>query len=213
MKTKSFYFNELRECCYVAWDETGECVVIDPGFGSDNEFDRLKKYIATENLKPVKILLTHGHFDHILGLEAAWRFWNVPVYFSRLDDIQIKGAPAYCSMLGLNTSPFTGEGIDVKDGDIIRFGNTELEAIATPGHTEGGICYFCRKDAVLFSGDTLFAGSIGRTDHIGGDYEKLMGSIVNKLMKLDGEVTVFPGHGPSTNIGYERSTNPFLETY
>lgn len=213
MKTKSFYFNELRECCYLVWDETGECAVIDPGFGSENEFGRLKKFIADESLKPVKILLTHGHFDHILGLEEAWRFWNVPVYFSRLDDIQIQGAPQYCAMLGLSTSPFTGEGIDVKDGDRICFGNTELVAIATPGHTEGGVCYLCEKDAVLFSGDTLFAGSIGRTDHIGGDYNKLIGSIVNRLMKLDGDITVLPGHGPATSIGYERATNPFLETY
>lgn len=212
MNIKSFYFNELRECCYLVWDGTGECVVIDPGFGSENEFSRLKKFISENGLKPVKILLTHGHFDHVMGLEDAWRYWNVPVFGSVLDSIQIEKAPEYCSMLGLKSTPFTGQLTDIKDGDLVKFGQTELEVIFTPGHTQGGVCYYCRAESVLFSGDTLFAGSIGRTDHIGGDYEQLISSISRKLMTLDSDVDVLPGHGPATNIGYERSTNPFLET-
>ena len=212
MEIKPFYFNELRECCYVAWDDTKECVIIDPGCGSDKEFGRLSGFVSDNALKPVAILLTHGHFDHVMGLEDAWRYWNVPVRANILDDIQIRNAPKYCTMLGLKSTPFTGEIENVEDGDRIVFGNTVLEVIATPGHTQGGVCYYNRADAVLFSGDTLFAGSIGRTDHIGGDYDQLIGSISSKLMKLDSDVAVLPGHGPSTNIGYERTTNPFLET-
>lgn len=213
MEVKSFYFNELRECCYLVWDDTGECVVIDPGFSSDNEFGRLRKFIGEKGLKPVGILLTHGHFDHVMGLEDAYRLWNVPVRYNALDQIQIEKAPEYCGMLGMRSAPFTGPCTPLNDGDVVKFGYTELEVIATPGHTEGGVCFYNRKEAVLFSGDTLFAGSIGRTDHIGGDYDKLIDSIRTKLMVLDGEVAVLPGHGPATSIGYERATNPFLDTF
>ena len=211
MEIKSLYFNGLRECCYIVWDESQECVIIDPGFCSENEFGRLKGFIGEKNLTPVKILLTHCHFDHVLGLEDARLYWNLPVFFDRRELEQLDRAPRYSEMLGLKTKPFLGESTDINDGDIIRFGNTELEVISTPGHTEGGICYYCRKEGVIFTGDTLFAGSIGRTDHLGGNLEQLLGSITRKLMTLDGEVKVFPGHGSKTDIAYERATNPFLQ--
>ncbi len=210
MEIKSLYFNGLRECCYIVWDESLECVIIDPGFCNENEFGRLKGFIEEKNLTPVKILLTHCHFDHVLGLEDARLYWNLPVYFDRKDLEQLERAPRYSEMLGLKTKPFLGEITDINDGDLISFGNTELEVISTPGHTEGGVCYYCRKEGVIFTGDTLFAGSIGRTDHLGGNLDQLLGSITRKLMTLDGEVKVFPGHGSKTDIAYERSTNPFL---
>lgn len=211
MEIKSLYFNGLRECCYIVWDESLECVIIDPGFCNENEFGRLKGFIGEKSLTPVKILLTHCHFDHVLGLEDARLYWNLPVFFDRRELEQLERAPRYSEMLGLKTKPFLGEGTDVNDGDLISFGNTELEVISTPGHTEGGVCYYCRKEGVLFTGDTLFAGSIGRTDHLGGNLEQLLGSITRKLMTLDGEVKVFPGHGSRTDIAYERATNPFLQ--
>ncbi len=210
MEIKSLYFNGLRECCYVVWDESPECVIIDPGFCNENEFDRLKKFIEGKNLTPVKILLTHCHFDHVLGLEDARLFWNLPVFFDRRESEQLERAPRYSEMLGLKTKPFLGESNDINDGDTIRFGNTEFEVISTPGHTEGGVCYYCRRGGVIFTGDTLFAGSIGRTDHLGGNLEQLLDSITKKLMTLDGDVKVFPGHGAKTDIAYERATNPFL---
>lgn len=212
MEIRPFYFNELRECCYIAWDESKECVIIDPGFGSDNEFDRLKKFVSDNGLEPRKILLTHGHFDHTLGLESAAKYWNIPVYMSLKDVPQLRQHEKYVEMLGLKSNPFTGTPIDVSDGQIISFGSTQIEVLETPGHTPGCVCYLCRESGVLFSGDTLFAGSIGRTDLDGGDYGQIMTSISRKLMVLDSDVRVLPGHGPSTSIGYERSTNPFLET-
>lgn len=211
MEIKSLYFNGLRECCYIVWDESLECVIIDPGFCNENEFGRLKGFIGEKNLTPVKILLTHCHFDHVLGLEDARLYWNLPVFFDRREMEQLERAPRYSEMLGLKTKPFLGESTDIKDGDIIRFGNAEFEVISTPGHTEGGVCYYCRKEGVIFTGDTLFAGSIGRTDHLGGNLEQLLTSITRKLMSLDGEVKVFPGHGSKTDIAYERATNPFLQ--
>ena len=116
----------------------------------------------------------------------------------------------WCAQLGLAFKPYSGTLHDIADGDIISFGETDLKVIETPGHTQGGVCFLCEKEQVLFAGDTLFAGSIGRTDHPGGDYDQLIASIDRKLMSLDGDIKVLPGHGPATSIGYERATNPFL---
>ena len=210
MNLKALYFNVLRECCYVLWDETLECVIIDPGFSSDGEFARLKRLVTDNGLKPVKVLLTHGHFDHVLGLEAACKFWGVKAYFNEKDREQIERASLYSDALGIETKPFTGEHVNVADGEIISFGTTTLKVIETPGHTQGGVCYLNEAQKILFSGDTLFAGSIGRTDHLGGNLEQILESINTRLMTLDGDIVVYPGHGPRTDIAYERSTNPFL---
>lgn len=210
MDIKVFYCNELRECCYVAWDETLECVLIDPGFNSRSEFDRIKKFILEKSLKPVKILLTHGHFDHIFGLEDAAKYWNIPVYFNTADIPQMEYGISNAQYFGLTLTPFTGEMIDIKDGDKVTFGNTSLEVLGTPGHTPGGLCFLDRQGGQVFTGDTLFAGSIGRTDFVDGDLEQLLAAIAGKLMVLDTDVKVYPGHGLPTDIGYERMTNPYL---
>ena len=211
MEIKTFYCNPLRECSYVAWDETKECVIIDPGFYGDRERQRLYHFVEERQLKPVKVLLTHGHFDHVLSLDEVARQYQIPVLMHPADREQIVRSQEWCQSLGLVCTPFGGEFTDIADGDVIRFGNSSLEVIATPGHTQGGVCFYAQADSVLFSGDTLFAGSIGRSDHPGGDYDQLMESIARKLMPLDGDVHVLPGHGPATSIGYERVTNPFLQ--
>ena len=210
MKIKTFYFNPIRECCYVAWDETGACVFIDPGCYGDRELQRLKDFVADNQLHPAKILLTHGHFDHILGVEDVARTWAIDAWIHPADHEQMVRSGEWCAQLGLAFKPYSGTLHDIADGDIISFGETDLKVIETPGHTQGGGCFLCEKEQVLFAGDTLFAGSIGRTDHPGGDYDQLIASIDRKLMSLDGDIKVLPGHGPATSIGYERATNPFL---
>ncbi len=210
MEIKTFYFNPLRVCCYAVWDGTGECVIIDPGFEGDGEFSRLVRFVDENSLKPVSILLTHSHFDHVLGLERASRYWNIEVCGSTLDSRNLEMTPRYCAMMGLTSEPFTGKVRNLADGDKVSFGSTELEVLSTPGHSPGGLCYFNRSDSSIFTGDTLFCGSIGRSDLDGGDLDILMESIGQKLMPLDGDVRVFPGHGPGTTIGYERATNPFI---
>jgi glyoxylase-like metal-dependent hydrolase (beta-lactamase superfamily II) len=210
MEIKIFYFNPLRECCYLAWDDTKECVIIDPGNYGERELQRMKDFVAERGLKPVKILLTHGHFDHVLGLEVVSRTWNLDTWLHPADRDLLARSIEWCVQLGLEFRPFTGQFHDLADGDIIEFGHTVLKVLATPGHTPGGVCFFNEQDGVLFTGDTLFAGSIGRTDHVGGDYDQLIDSINQKILPLDGNVTVLPGHGGSSSIGYERATNPFL---
>ncbi len=210
MEIKTFYFNPIRTCCYVAWDDTKECVIVDPGCNGRREFQRLVDFVAINELKPVKVLLTHGHFDHILGLADTAAQWPVEVYLHPADRALLPQSEEWSRQLGLEMKPYDGPFTDLADGDIIRFGHTELKVLATPGHTPGGVCFYCEADAVVLSGDTLFAGSIGRTDFEEGDLDRLLGGIAKKLMTLDGDTTVLPGHGPATSIGYERSTNPFL---
>ena len=210
MEIKTFYFNPIRTCCYVAWDETKECVIVDPGCNGQREFQRIVDFISLKELKPVKVLLTHGHFDHILGVADVAAAWPVEVCLNPADRPLLARSAEWARELGLEMKPYDGPYTDLADGDVVRFGNTELTVLATPGHTRGGVCFLCKKDNVLFSGDTLFAGSIGRTDFEEGDLDRMLESIASKLLTLDGDTTVLPGHGPATSIGYERSTNPFL---
>jgi len=210
MEIKTFFFNPIRTCCYVAWDETQECVIVDPGCNGQREFQRLVDFITLTKLKPVKVLLTHGHFDHILGLADVAAKWPVDVCLNPADRPLLPKSVEWARDLGLAVKSYEGPIADLADGDIVRFGNTELTVLATPGHTRGGVCFHSAKDAVVFTGDTLFAGSIGRTDLEEGNLEDLLESISKKLLPLDGDTVVLPGHGPATSIGYERSTNPFL---
>jgi len=210
---KTFYFNELRVCCYVVWDQTKECVIIDPGCYSKNEQERLKKFIEEKDLKPVKLLLTHGHFDHVMGNAFVSRTWNIKTYVHPNDIDQIKNASQYCAMFGYNIEEPPLDTVDLKEGDDVTFGVSILHIIHTPGHTQGGVCFYNEGIKVLFTGDTLFAGSIGRTDHPGGNYEQLLDSIFKKITILPSDTVVLPGHGPASEIGIEVKSNPFLQPY
>ena len=185
---------------------------MDPGSNGPREFQRLADFVSANGLQPVKVLLTHGHFDHILGVADAAATWPVEVYLHPADRSLLAKSAEWGRELGLMVKPYDGPFTDLADGDVIRFGHTELKVLATPGHTQGGVCFYCEKDAVLFSGDTLFAGSIGRTDFAEGDLDRLLEGIAQKILTLDGETTVLPGHGPATSVGYERATNPFLHS-
>ena len=205
-------FNSFGERCYVVWDHDGSCAVIDPGFENVKEKDELYSFIQGKGLKPVCCMLTHGHFDHVLGAASFARDFKVPVYMNPADKPVLEGNSYFSRMFGA-AEPEMFETVDIREGDHIMVGELKFEVIETPGHTPGGVCFLERENRQLFSGDTLFAGSIGRTDHPGGDYDMLMKSIFEKLMILDGDINVSPGHGHDTSIATERMTNPFLQPF
>ena len=210
IQIKTFYFNDLRECTYLLWDHTGECVIIDPGCHSNSEKERLNKFITENSLKPVKLLNTHGHFDHIMGNAYVADNWNVQCFIHPNDKPQLERATKYCEMFGYRIDEPPLNTTDIAEGDEITFGESSLKVIATPGHSRGGVSFYNQEQKIIFTGDSLFAGSIGRTDLPGGDYEELMDSLLNKVIKLGEDFTVYPGHGPSTTIGQELASNPFL---
>lgn len=206
-----FIFNAFQERCTLVWDDDRNCAVIDPGFIKEQEKEVLYGFIKSNNLIPKAILLTHAHFDHIYGLAAFARDFNVPAYMHEKDACMFENNLILCSDFYLPVpESYEGDIVYVTEGDVVTVGGLEFKVLETPGHTPGGVCYLESKEGVLFSGDTLFAGSIGRTDRPWGDYDRLMESIFSRLMTLDGEITVIPGHGPITSIAEERTTNPFL---
>ena len=213
VQVKNFYFNDFRECCSVIWDESGECVIVDPGCNTGDEKSALYDFIAGKGLKPAMILLTHGHFDHVLGLSDCAKKYGIPVYMHPADREILKIDDFFTRTYGFRMPVIDVDTTDIADGDTVRFGNTEFKVIHTPGHTPGCVCYLDEADRLLLSGDTLFAGSIGRTDHPGGDYDRLMESIFTRLMVLDPDITVIPGHGPKTSIADEKMKNPFLQPF
>lgn len=210
MHIEQFTFNAFQTRCCVVWDNDGFCSIIDPGCSSPDEISAITGLIAARGLKPVCIMLTHAHFDHIYGAAALAKEYGIPVHAHQEELFTIeKTNPEICRCYGLPLpDPFTVT--PVSESDVIQTGSLRFEVMETPGHSRGGVCFYERSEGVLFSGDTLFAGAIGRTDHPGGDYDQLMKSILEKLMTLNGEVSVIPGHGPCTDIATEGMTNPFL---
>lgn len=229
-----FTFNAFQTRCCVVWDETGKCAIVDPGCATEEEFSQITSLVAKHGLEPECIMLTHAHFDHIYGMSALAKEYEIPVYadMGEMYTLEITN-PAVCKAYGLplpDTFPMiksiseasiNSRFYQVSRFDTIKVGNLRFEVIETPGHSRGGLCFFERTERVLFSGDTLFAGAIGRTDHPGGDYDVLMKSIFEKLLPLEntpaegsaqarGSVQVIPGHGPCTDLTTEAMTNPFL---
>ena len=211
LQIKIFPVNPLGANCYVCWEDAGKaCVVVDPGFYRPDEEDMVLDFLRQGSLAPDAVLLTHGHFDHAWGAASVARYDGCPVYMSVADDPVLQGSSAMLERLQLEKTvePFRYE--DIADGQVIPAGGVEWKVIATPGHTPGSVCYWCEAWGVLLSGDTLFAGSIGRSDLPGGDYDALIKSLLEKVMTLPGDTDVLPGHGHHTSIAREAASNPFL---
>jgi len=206
-------FNAFQSNCVVIWDNQGKSVIFDPGFFEDEEREQLYSLIKEEKLEPEAILLTHSHFDHIYGVTRLQKDLGIPVYMDPADKYILEVQNEQVRAINLEVPDTTFTTTDVKDGDIITVGELSFKAISTPGHTPGGVCWYDEEDKVIISGDTLFAGCIGRTDLPGGDYEALITSILTKLMRLDGDIDVLPGHGRYTTIADERQKNPFLQPF
>ena len=211
LQIKILQVSPLTTNCLVVWDDAGSaCAVVDPGFYRPEEEKMVLEYLEKEKLVPEAILLTHGHFDHVWGVASLVRRFGMPVYMHPDDEPIMRLGTGLVPRLklGKEVEPFAFR--SVSDGEEVRAGGCSWQVISTPGHSPGGVCYWCREAGVLLSGDTLFAGSIGRTDHEGGDYDVLIRSVMDKLIGLPGDTDVVPGHGHPTTIGREAMTNPFL---
>jgi len=194
-------------CSIVGDEATGEAVVIDPG----DEADRVLEVLAKHNLRPKYIVATHAHIDHVGGLEQLKRATGAAVLMHAGDLPLYENVAVQAEWLGLIPPDVVNVDQFLKEGDALRFGAYVLEVLHTPGHSPGSLSlHLASPQPKIFSGDTLFQQSIGRTDLWGGSYEQILDSIHNRLLICPDETPVFPGHGPSTTIGDERETNPFL---
>ena len=210
MKIACLPFNPIQENTYVLWDDTKECVVIDAGNSNPREDAALDNFIAQHGLKPVLAANTHGHFDHTLGVEHLKQRYAIPFALSKKDRFLLDNAATSSSIFGVKIGAMPSVDLDLDQMPEIRFGNSCLQILRTPGHSPGHVVFFNPESKSLFSGDTLFRESIGRTDLPGGDYSWIMRSILDVIVPLGEEVHVYPGHGPESTIGHELLYNPFI---
>lgn len=211
MDVQIFVTNPWEENTVILYDRTHEAAVIDCGCFMDEERKAVDAFLTEKELKPLVLLNTHLHPDHIFGNEYMKKNYQLETQAGEDDNFLIEHAVEYAAMLGITGIAQPPEvGRFLKDGEVVRFGESELEVIAVPGHSPGGLCFYSKKDKLLIAGDVLFAGSVGRSDLPGGDGTKLLEAIRNRLFVLDDEVKVIPGHGPATTIGREKKCNPFF---
>ncbi len=211
MQIIKFVFNSFGVNTYLVYDKsTGRCIVIDPGMSEEAEIKEFDDFVEERNLQIEKILLTHGHFDHIWGVNHVKNKYSVEVYSHKNDLFLIEDAASYASVYGLDFPGAVEVDNFLTGTDSIDFAGTKIEVLHTPGHSPGHLTFVFDEYEIVFTGDVLFKGSIGRTDLPGGDLDALMDSLWRKVLVLDERFTVFPGHGEKTTIGIEKNSNPFL---
>jgi hydroxyacylglutathione hydrolase len=209
LKVQSFAFNPFQENTYILFDETSECVVIDPGCSDQDENQTLASFISKNSLSVKVLLNTHCHIDHVLGNYFVKEKYKVNLLMHEREIPVLKAAKVSASNYGFPMYHETEPDGFLKEGDTITFGNQSLKVLFVPGHAPGHIAFYDEKNKIVIGGDVLFYNSIGRTDLPGGNYQQLINSIHQKLFTLPDDVTVYPGHGPETTIDIEKKTNPF----
>ncbi|MCF6171953.1 MAG: MBL fold metallo-hydrolase [Bacteroidales bacterium] len=207
---KQFAFNPFQVNTYVLGDETKACVIIDPGMQGPHEEQELTDYVASNGLKPVMLLNTHAHIDHITGNHFVAEKYGVPLIAHEHCVGFLTHALEYAESFGLKMDMVKTIDRFVMDGESIIIGDSALKVLYTPGHAAGSLCFYAEKDDFVITGDVLFNQSIGRTDLRTGNYDQLQQSIWEKLFTLPDQTVVWPGHGPETNIGFEKMHNPFV---
>jgi glyoxylase-like metal-dependent hydrolase (beta-lactamase superfamily II) len=210
LQIQTFTFNTFAENTYVLYDETGACVIIDPGCYEKHEKKELQDFIQDQKLQVKYLLNTHCHIDHVLGNAFVKHTYKVDLYIHRSDEPVLKAVETYASSYGFaQYEPSLPEHF-LEEGDIIHFGKASLAVLFVPGHAPGHIAFYSQEQQFVIGGDVLFQSSIGRTDLPGGNFNTLINSIRTKFFTLPDGVTVYPGHGGSTTIGMEKKYNPFL---
>ena len=212
IQVKKFVFNPFQVNTYILWDETLECVIIDPGCADAREQEEITEFISEEGLKPVRLLNTHSHIDHIAGNVFIAKRYGLKLEAHTEGRHFVEHAKDNAFIYGFEDFHTMHPEVHLKEGDIVRWGNSGLEVIETPGHAVGSVCFINHPQKFVIVGDVLFYQSIGRTDLPTGDYDELIRNITTKLLTLPGDYTVYSGHGPETTIGFEAYANPFLSS-
>ena len=207
---KKFTFNPVQENTFVVYDETGECAIVDAGCYYPNERKELDDFITDQQLKPVRLINTHCHFDHIMGITHCRTKYQLQFETHPDEAVLVEQAGEHGDLFGIPMDTVDPPDAFFTEGDRINFGNSYLQVIGAPGHSPGGVVFYNEEQKILIAGDVLFYGSIGRTDLPGGSFERLVGNIKTKLLSLPEDTKVFCGHGTETTIGFEKKNNPFL---
>jgi len=209
IQIKSFVFNPFMENTYVLYDESKKCVVVDPGCYEDYEKKELTDFIESNQLKVEKLLNTHCHIDHILGNQFIKEKYNVKLYVHKYDEETLKAVETYAPSYGF--ANYQKSEIDeyISESEPITFGNSSMDVLFVPGHAPGHVAFVDHDSKSIIGGDVLFDGSIGRTDLPGGDFDTLISSIHREFFALEDDYFVYPGHGPATTLGKEKTSNPF----
>lgn len=210
LNVKAFVFNPIQENTYVLHNDSGEAAIIDPGCYFPEEQDELKGYITQMGLKPVLLLNTHCHLDHVFGNKFVAETWGLTLHLHPNEETLLAYAPTSGLMYNIPFDNYKGDFVFLKEGEKIRLGADELDILFTPGHSPGSVSFYCREQGFVIGGDVLFRGSIGRSDLPGGDHDTLIESIRTQLLVLPDETKVYSGHGPVTTVGEERRSNPWL---
>ena len=206
---KSFTFNPFEENTYVVFDSTGEAVVIDPGCYEPLEEKELSRFIEEKKLSVKLLLNTHAHIDHVLGNYYIKKTYGVPFCIHQTELPVLRAVKSYAPNYGFSRYQEVLPDRELKEGEPVRFGQSQLEVLYLPGHSPGHVGFYSGPDKLILAGDVLFYRSVGRTDLPGGDMDTLVSSIHHKLFNLPDDVVVYPGHGPTTTLGDEKISNPF----
>ena len=193
-------------CYFLINEETKEAVIIDPGADAH----KIIHCLSNKDIKPIAILLTHGHFDHMTAAELLRKTYEIPVYVCEKEKQLLQSASLNLANMFFGAEISMDADVYCKEGDILSLAGCEIKVIETPGHTPGGCCYYIASEGRMFTGDTLFCRGIGRTDFPGGSYKELCAGIKEKLFTLPQETICYTGHGESTTIGYEKERNPYV---
>lgn len=212
MKIYKFVFSPIDVNTYILVDDSGDCAIIDCGCYEKQESEKLESFIMDKSINPVLLLNTHCHLDHVFGNGFILEKYGLRTFSSELDELNRKNARQHATLFGLvMNNPPEPAGF-ISDNQIVSFGNTELVALHVPGHTSGSLAFYSEKNNCVFTGDALFAGSIGRTDLPGGSFDTLIDSIKCRLFVLPSSTVVYPGHGNETTIEREMRSNPFFSS-
>ena len=212
IQIKKITFNPFQENTYVLFDETKECVIIDPGCYERHEEEELTSFISNNDLKPVRLLNTHCHIDHILGNQFVAGEYGLGLEIHKEDLVTLKSVVNYAHVYGFQNYKESPDPVSFfNEGDEVTFGNSKMSVLFGPGHAPGHVAFYSKEDSFVINGDILFAGSFGRVDLPGGNLEVLKDTIIGKMFKLPEDTVVYCGHGPETTIGNEKNSNMILQ--